>query len=798
MEKKIDCLIILGMHRSGTSTLAGCLNLLGLDLGENLMPPGQGNGDGHFVNNDLILVHDILLRDLGCKWDMVGNLPRDWQESEAADRAGKSIKSILERNFPSNKIWAVKDPRMCRFMPLWLPLLKEMGINPGLILNLRHPLETARSLAQKDEFDLRKGFLLWLSHYREAFSACRDNSNVVITYDQLLADPVSTLKFISESLDVDYPRSLRKTYPEILDFIRPEMKHQHSGPSQNKEESGFAHFIHFYEQIRRFCVERTTQLTAEAGKKPGSFQYDTKLLPSVLQHFSYKDSVSGVRNSKQEMTVLASGRLFNDILSLIGDHERVQHSLHLEKERRLMNSTKPGTTLFAQVYFPQEQGAVFIEEKSKKILLAPVEWQEITVSVPDPILVKDKGLRLNPLNTRGIVHISSIRLVNSATGETVFKIEKPEEFEKCRIKEDGFSLPGQDGLALFVFSHDPRIILPSIPDLPDCPLELRVWIKAQTNQEEIKNLWMQEQTAKEALESVKQQMETDLAEVKTQLTAARAETQQGQERINQLNLENSRLSSSNHLYAEKNKQLKRWMDQLQNDFNALMDSKRWRTGNALIRFIEIVLLKGRKPGAAHHMQQTFASFNSMPDKKQTESQFHQSWNFDQKVTLDRLMRQLKNDVSALSKSARWKTGNAAIRIVEIMLLRGRPRLALNHMQEIFSEFHTKKDHGQNISPWLMQEWMRQLESDCQDILASRRWQVGNSLVRGLEMLLLRKKRPLATDHMQKLFIQFSQGEYSYHSNDTYEQTANIYPSQFNTYVSVEQAAGEPYTLRSPL
>ena len=128
-----------------------------------------------------------------------------------------------------------------------------------------------------------------------------------------------------------------------------------------------------------------------------------------------------------------------------------------------------------------------------------------------------------------------------------------------------------------------------------------------------------------------------------------------------------------------------------------------------------------------------------------------------------------------------------------MLFRGRPRLALNNMQEIFSEYQTKKDQGQSITLELMQKWMRQLESDYQNILASRRWQIGNSLVRGLEMLLLRKKKPMATDHMQKLFAQFSQGQaqYTHHSNDS-----NGLP--VNTYVSPEQASGDSYTLRPPV
>ncbi|MFH1963914.1 MAG: hypothetical protein ABIJ42_00065, partial [Acidobacteriota bacterium] len=608
-ENNSGCIIILGMYRSGASTLAGCLKLLGGDLGENIGTPVQKSDGGYFENNDLILVHDILLRDLGCKWDMVGGLPPNWQKSEAADKARKSIKTILERSYSPDELWVIKDPRMCRLMPLWEPLLREMEVNPGLVLNLRHPLETARSLTKKHGFDLRKNFLLWLFHYREAFSSCWNNSSVVITYDQLLADPISTLKIISESFNISYPRSLQMTYREILDFVHPEMKHESSGEPKSEEETEFDHFSHLYEQIRQICVIKTRQLNAKEDEEQGVIQYNKDLLPSVLQQLSPENSLQAVQNSKKEKTALVSAHIFNDILSLIGEHERTLHSAHLEKERRLLTAFKSTTTLFAQFYFPQEQGALFTEEKSRKILLAPFEWQELTVPLPDPILIKNKGLRLDPLNSNGIVHISSVNLVNPATGESVFKIEKPDQFQICQIEKDAFLLSAKDGLTLFVFNNDPQIILPPMPDLPDCPLEIRVWIKVQTSQDEMKTFWTHEQErakqldtdlaeTQKQLETAQtqitedqertQQLDTNLAEAHKQLGAAQSQITKDQERIQrlesslsevqnqaadaqtqiqrdrdwiqQLNLENFRLSSSCCSYKEKNEQLERWME----------------------------------------------------------------------------------------------------------------------------------------------------------------------------------------------------------------------------------------------
>ena len=520
IKNKINCLIVLGMHRSGTSVLGGCLNLLGSDIGKNSMAPAQSGEEGFFEVGDLNLVHDILLRDLGCKWDMVGNLPVDWLKSEAANRARKSIQSILERHFSPDRFCVLHDPRICRFMPLWSSLLEEMGFAPGIILNLRHPLEVASSMAEKDGFGLRKSLMLWMSYYRDAFSVCGDRPNLIVNYDQLLADPVSTLAFIRESFGVDYPFSLEKSYSKILDFVRPEMKHHYSGQFENKGEFDFAHFIHLYEQICRFSAKRVSRLSGEAGNKTEMITCDQDLLPSPLRDISSMDSFKDASGSNREKSVLSAGYFFNDALSLVGDHERVVHSLKMKKERKLLDSAKPGRSLFAQALFPQDGEVVFTEEYSEKILLAPGEWQEIVVETPDSILVREKGACLIPLNTRGMVHISSFTLENSASGETVFKVEKPGDFAKFRIMGGCFSLPDDDGLTLFVFNHRPEMISPPIPDLPDCPLKMRIWIKPRTDQGEVEKLWIREREVKEELESTRDRLGAELSEVRKELESA--------------------------------------------------------------------------------------------------------------------------------------------------------------------------------------------------------------------------------------------------------------------------------------
>src|SRR5262245_37750610 len=79
-----QALLVLGMHRSGTSAITRIFNLLGADLPKNLMSSGPGNELGHWESNDLVIIHDDLLTSAGSKWDDWRAFNPDWYESNVS------------------------------------------------------------------------------------------------------------------------------------------------------------------------------------------------------------------------------------------------------------------------------------------------------------------------------------------------------------------------------------------------------------------------------------------------------------------------------------------------------------------------------------------------------------------------------------------------------------------------------------------------------------------------------------------------------------------------------------------
>ena len=247
-QKKV--LVVMGMHRSGTSVVSGCLNLLGINLGKALMPAHKTNKSGFFENQDIVLLHEILLRDLGCRWDMVGSLPEDWLERKIVQDTREKISNLIEREFSDGELWAVKDPRLCRMIPLWMDIFKQKQIEPCFVFMVRHPFEVAASLEKRDGCDLLKGHLMWLVNNREALAACRGYKHVILTYDGLLADPVSCMENISRGLDITFPKEPKNEYRKLIDFVRPDLKHNNVGNQGKNNNAVFAHYAGLYDQFR--------------------------------------------------------------------------------------------------------------------------------------------------------------------------------------------------------------------------------------------------------------------------------------------------------------------------------------------------------------------------------------------------------------------------------------------------------------------------------------------------------------------------------------------------------------------
>ena len=189
--------IVLGMHRSGTSALAGLLHELGIAMGPSLMSGrADENEKGFWEHEKIVSIHDRLLAHFGSGWSDPVPLPQDWFTRDFSRQCQDEICRVLEEDFGSHPLWALKDPRMCRLMPLWMPVFDRLDINPLFLCIVRNPLEVAASLQRRDSLANDHALLLWLQYNLEALESTAGYRRRFLTFAQLLEQGAPLLEDI--------------------------------------------------------------------------------------------------------------------------------------------------------------------------------------------------------------------------------------------------------------------------------------------------------------------------------------------------------------------------------------------------------------------------------------------------------------------------------------------------------------------------------------------------------------------------------------------------------------------------
>jgi hypothetical protein len=238
--------LILGMHRSGTSAIAHIVNLLGGVAPKDLLSPNEFNPRGYWESSPLRAAHDLLLASAGSCWHDCQRLDPDRIET-AARREGhrERIKDAISQEFGDAALFVLKDPRICRFVPLIWSILDELNVRPVAILPVRNPLEVASSLRERDGLTQPKSLLLWLRHVLDAEYYSRAIQRYFLHYEDLLLDWRTCLGRAANGTGLVFPRWSNESESEIDQFLTAELRRQRASTEQFK-----AH--HFFRSIQRY------------------------------------------------------------------------------------------------------------------------------------------------------------------------------------------------------------------------------------------------------------------------------------------------------------------------------------------------------------------------------------------------------------------------------------------------------------------------------------------------------------------------------------------------------------------
>jgi hypothetical protein len=223
-------IMVLGMHRSGTSALTRIFNLLGADLPRSLMPAHESNPTGHWESNDLVVIHERLLESAGSNWRDWRKFNPEWLTSPPARQFAQEVLATLRKDFATSPLFAIKDPRICRFWPFWHNVLQEFGATPLVAMPVRNPLEVAASLKRRDGFLATNSLLLWLRHVLDAENDTRGLSRAIVSYESLVEDWQHTIATVTPQLRLSWPRRGAASDLEIEQYLSAEFKHHNVTP----------------------------------------------------------------------------------------------------------------------------------------------------------------------------------------------------------------------------------------------------------------------------------------------------------------------------------------------------------------------------------------------------------------------------------------------------------------------------------------------------------------------------------------------------------------------------------------
>ncbi len=196
MSQARNVVLILGMHRSGTSCLTGCLQEAGLLLGE-VVQQNADNRKGNRENREIMALQDGLLEDNGASWKDPPNGAVVWSAARFEQR------DRIVAGYPTDRLWGFKDPRTVFTLDGWLGALPD----PILIGSIRHPLAVAASLASRNGFSTERGLDLWLAYNRRLLDICNARPVQLISFDWDWPRYDRKLRVIAASLGLTAPQS---------------------------------------------------------------------------------------------------------------------------------------------------------------------------------------------------------------------------------------------------------------------------------------------------------------------------------------------------------------------------------------------------------------------------------------------------------------------------------------------------------------------------------------------------------------------------------------------------------------
>ncbi|WP_242311830.1 sulfotransferase family protein [Bacillus cereus group sp. BfR-BA-01331] len=217
--QKSKLFLVLSLHRSGSSAVAGTLHFLGVDMGSDLLKASSTNPKGYFENIRFVNLNDIILQVFNATWKTPPS-----REIMSSKKNEISINSNL-LNKDIKPIWGLKDPRLILTLDIWKSYLETIADITYVFVS-RPIEECAASLVDRDDMNLDtatkilKVYLMNLKYYREHLE--KENKDIVdIHFQEILEKPEIFVREINLRINQPHDHNLNI----VKEFLDKKLKH---------------------------------------------------------------------------------------------------------------------------------------------------------------------------------------------------------------------------------------------------------------------------------------------------------------------------------------------------------------------------------------------------------------------------------------------------------------------------------------------------------------------------------------------------------------------------------------------
>ncbi|MDO5621119.1 MAG: glycosyltransferase [Paracoccus sp. (in: a-proteobacteria)] len=325
-------LLILGMHRSGTSFLADCAGALGFTLPLDRGGPAADNARGHFEPQAMVHLNDDLLSSTG--WERVGQ----WTPPALDPRLAARLDQALDASYGDAARVVMKDPRLSLTLPLWRTHFAAQGADMVALIALRDPREVADSLASRDDIQRDFAMLLWLAYTLRAFAGSSELPRMTVLFPDWVADPTPVLHRIATLTGIDLPKD---AVAEIAARFAADQVHARPEPAAAPSPIETL-AVEIFETLRPLAADGT--LPDAKALAAWQARFDTLAAPVLGAERSHTRALTAAQEQNRRLTTLRDDALaragqtakdFNEVHSTLLDTEAQRDFLQSQLADRL-------------------------------------------------------------------------------------------------------------------------------------------------------------------------------------------------------------------------------------------------------------------------------------------------------------------------------------------------------------------------------------------------------------------------------------------------------------------------------